>query len=73
MKNINIDFWSKVIAVIFAAGILYGQVFAIRNDVARVEAIIERLETKVEKHNNFDRRIVKLETIIEMKGGIPND
>ena len=48
---------------------LYAQVLGLRNDISRIETSITRLENKVEKHNNFDRRIVKLETIIEMKGG----
>lgn len=73
MKNINIEFLSKVIIAIFAAGMLYAQVLGVRNDIGRLESSITRLENKVEKHNNFDRRIVKLETIIEMKGGMPND
>lgn len=73
MKNFNLEFWSKIIGATFLAGMLYAQVLGIRSDLGRVENTIERLETKVEKHNNFDRRIVKLETIIQMKGGMPNE
>ena len=50
----------KVAGLIFTAGILYGELKAIRKDIARLEA-------KVEKHNNFDRRIVKLETMLEFE------
>ena len=59
----KIDFsivWKGVV-IIFAAGVLYAQVFAIRHD-------LERIETKVEKHNNFDRRNIKLETMLEVYG-----
>lgn len=50
----------KIAGLIFTAGIIYGELKAIRKDIVR-------LETKVEKHNNFDRRIVKLETMIELE------
>lgn len=50
----------EVAGIIFTAGMLYGEVKAVRKDIAGLEA-------KVEKHNNFDRRIVKLETIIQLK------
>ena len=47
-------FW-KVAAVIFGAGAFWQELRAIRKDIAR-------LEEKVEKHNSFDRRIVRLES-----------
>lgn len=50
----------KIAGIVFTAGIIYGELKAIRKDIARLEA-------KVEKHNNFDRRIVKLETMIELE------
>lgn len=50
----------KIAGIVFTAGMLYGELKAIRKDIARLEA-------KVEKHNNFDRRIVKLETMIELE------
>jgi ABC-type transport system involved in Fe-S cluster assembly fused permease/ATPase subunit len=57
----------KAIVLIFVAGGLYMQMLGMRTDLARMEKMFERLETKVEKHNNFDRRIVKLETLLEVK------
>lgn len=51
----------EVAGIVFAAGTIYGELKAIRADIAR-------LEKKVEKHNNFDRRIIRLETIAELKG-----
>lgn len=50
----------KVALAVFAAGGFWNELKAIRKD-------IKRLELKVEKHNNFDRRIVRLETLAEEK------
>ena len=47
--------WKEVIYITFMAGACWLELRAIRRDIAR-------LETKVEKHNSFDRRIVKLES-----------
>lgn len=51
----------EIAGIVFAAGAIYGELKGIRADIAR-------LEKKVEKHNNFDRRIIRLETIAELKG-----
>lgn len=56
----QIDILWKVALAIFAAGGFWNELKAIRKD-------IKRLELKVEKHNNFDRRIVRLETLAEEK------
>lgn len=48
--------------LVFACGKAWAELKGIRDDIAR-------LEQKVEKHNNFDRRIIRLETIIEQRGG----
>lgn len=45
----------KVLGIVFAAGAFWQELRAIRKDIAR-------LEEKVEKHNSFDRRIVRLES-----------
>lgn len=59
--TIDLDTVWKILGVVFACGMLYAELKAIRKDIAR-------LEEKVEKHNNFDRRIVHLETLLEAKG-----
>jgi hypothetical protein len=48
----------KILGLVFAAGAFWQELKAIRKDISR-------LEEKVEKHNSFDRRIVRLESIIE--------
>ena len=47
--------WKEVLYITFMAGACWLELKAIRRDIAR-------LEQKVEKHNSFDRRIVKLES-----------
>jgi hypothetical protein len=56
----QIDIAWKIAAVLFGAGAFWQELKAIRKDISR-------LEEKVEKHNSFDRRIVRLESIIEEK------
>ena len=51
----------KLAGIIFAAGMVWAELKAIRKD-------IKRLSDKVEKHNTFDRRIVRLETMLEVRG-----
>lgn len=50
----------KILGLVFAAGAFWQELKAIRKDISRLEA-------KVEKHNSFDRRIVRLESLIEEK------
>ena len=52
----------ELLGVVFMFAFVWYELKAIRRD-------IKRLEVKVEKHNNFDRRIVRLETLLEVKGG----
>lgn len=52
--------WKEILYLTFMAGFVWFELKAIRR------AII-RLEQKVEKHNNFDRRIIRLETMVELK------
>ncbi len=54
--------WKEVVGLISMFAFMWYELKAIRRD-------IKRLETKVEKHNNFDRRIIRLETMLEVKGG----
>lgn len=52
--------WEEVVAVIAAFSFMWYELKAIRRD-------IRRLEEKVEKHNNFDRRIVRIETKLNLE------
>lgn len=52
--------WKEVLYLTFMAGFVWFELKAIRRDIAR-------LDKKVEKHNNFDRRIIRLETLVEIK------
>ncbi len=52
--------WKEVLYLSFMAGFVWYELKQIRRD-------IKRLETKVEQHNNFDRRIIRLETLLEVK------
>lgn len=52
--------WKEVLYLTFMAGFVWFELKAIRRDIAR-------LDKKVEKHNNFDRRIIRLETLVEVK------
>ena len=59
------DVWDiclKIGGIIFACGAIYNELKAVRKDIAR-------LESKVEKHNHFDRRIIRLETLIDQQKG----
>ena len=57
--DIDIETIWKVLGVVFACGMLWNELKAIRKDLAR-------LEEKVESHNKYDRRIVALETQLKM-------
>ena len=52
--------WKEVLYLTFMAGFVWFELKAIRRDIAR-------LDKKVEKHNNFDRRIIRLETLVEVQ------
>lgn len=58
--EIDIDTVWKILGVVFACGIVYAELKAIRRDIAR-------LEEKVEVHNRYDRRIVALETMLKIE------
>lgn len=61
MTAIDAETIWEILGVVFACGAIYGELKAIRKDIAR-------LEEKVEKHNTFDRRIVAIETQLNLKG-----
>jgi len=62
--------WETIIvALIAAAGPLIGTILTIRQQtrlidyrMGQVEERVKGLSTKVDKHNNFDRRLVAIET-----------
>ena len=71
--------WKEVILYAFIAGLVYAEFKRMRADFGRLredisgikkelKADLSRLETKVEKHNTFDRRIVRIEAFLESKG-----
>ena len=63
-----------VVALIAALGPLIGTILTLRQQsrfidyrVAQVEEGIARLGEKVDKHNTFDRRLVAIETKLDIK------
>lgn len=60
-----IELVAEGIFFIFSLGVVYA---GIQATLKNLTASVDRLEKKVEKHNNFDRRIIKLETMLEMQG-----
>jgi hypothetical protein len=61
MNPTDIGLIWKVAGVVFACGVIYGELKAIRKDIAR-------LSERVQEHNTFDRRIIRLETMLEIQG-----
>ena len=68
--------WETIIVALIAAlGPLIGTVLTIRQQnrlidyrMGQVESGIKTLTEKVEKHNNFDRRLIAIETRLGMIG-----
>lgn len=63
-----------VIAMIAALGPLIGTILTLRQQshfidyrMDQVEEQIKKLGEKVDKHNNFDRRLIKIETTLGIK------
>lgn len=62
--------WETIIVALIAAlGPLIGTILTIRQQnrlldyrMAQVEGSIKNLSAKVDKHNNFDRRLIVIET-----------
>lgn len=59
--------WKEVLYLTFMAGFVWFELKAIRRDIGRLEKKMEKLDEKVQKHNNFDRRLIRLETLEEVK------
>ena len=63
-----------VVALIAALGPLIGTILTLRQQshfidyrMDQVEDKISKLSDKVDKHNNFDRRLIAIETKLDMK------
>ena len=52
--TLNIDLIWKVCGIIFACGVIYGELRAIRKDIARLEA-------KQDKYNHLQERMIRVE------------
>lgn len=59
--------WKEILYIAFMAGFIWFELKAIRRDIVRLDKKMDKLDEKVQKHNNFDRRIVRLETLVEIK------
>ena len=63
-----------LVAIIAALGPLIGTILTLRQQsnfidyrMSQVEESISKLAEKVDKHNNFDRRLVAIETELKIK------
>ena len=63
--ELSIEVLLSIFGIVFACGAVVAELKAVRKD-------IKRLEDKVEKHNSFDRRIIRLETICGLKNNENN-
>lgn len=59
--------WKEILYIAFMAGFVWFELKAIRRDIVRLDKKMDKLDEKVQKHNNFDRRIVRLETLVEVQ------
>jgi len=73
--------WETIIVALIAAiGPLIGTILTIRQQsnlikfrMDKVEGDIKSLSEKVEKHNNFDRRLIVIETLLGIKKEVKKD
>ena len=71
---IKMNWETIIVALIAAIGPLIGTVLTIRQQnnlinyrMDMMEGMVKNLSDKVEKHNNFDRRLIKIETQLGIK------
>lgn len=71
---IKVNWETIIVALIAALGPLIGTVLTIRQQshfidyrMDQVEEKVKELSDKVDKHNNFDRRLIAIETKLEIK------
>ena len=73
--------WETIIVALIAAiGPLIGTILTIKQQsnlikfrMDKVEGDIKNLSEKVEKHNNFDRRLIVIETLLGIKKEVKKD
>ena len=72
------DWYTIAVALIAALGPLIGTILTLRQQshfidyrMGQVEDKIVKLSEKVDKHNSFDRRLVAIETKLEIKSDKP--
>lgn len=73
--------WETIIVALIAAiGPLIGTVLTIRQQshlieyrMDEMEKSVKSLSDKVEKHNNFDRRLIVIETLLGIKKEVKKD
>ena len=60
--------WETIVVAVITAGFAFlGVYMSNRKQAALVAYRLEKLEEKVDKHNNLDRRLVAIETKLNMK------
>jgi hypothetical protein len=76
----NMNWETIVVALIAALGPLIGTILTIRQQshfidyrMELVENRVKDLSDKVDKHNNFDRRLIVIETLLGIKKEVKKD
>lgn len=66
----TLELLGEIILFIFSCGVVYGKMKSFASEMKdfrkEYKEDMKALTNKVEKHNNFDRRIVALETAVEI-------
>jgi len=66
----SLELLGEIILFIFSCGVVYGKMKSFASEMKdfrkEYKDDMKSLTAKVEKHNNFDRRIVALETAVEI-------
>ncbi len=66
----TLELLAEIVLFIFSCGVVYGKMKSFTTEMKdfrqEYKDDMKALTAKVEKHNNFDRRIVALETAVEI-------
>lgn len=66
----SLELLVQIVVFIFSCGVVYGRIksfaYEMKDFRKEYKEDMKSLTNKVEKHNNFDRRIVALETAVEI-------